>query len=186
MKNSSAQKNNRRRRGQSLIEALVALTILMVALLGIEALLTRSFLLDRVTADQTKATYLASEGIEIAKSLIDHDVYEDIATGGNAGGWGHCLPPGDYQLDFMTVNCPSPNNFDGTPLGFDPTMGLYSYDHGLYGGTLTPTDFVRRIHITEPSANEIDVESTVTWSTGSVIDQSLTLEDQFYNWNPGD
>jgi len=183
----------RSRKGQSLVEALVALSILMIALLGIEALLTRSFLLDRVTTDQTKATYLASEGIEIAKSLIDHDVYEDIATGGNAGGWGACFPvgvgsPGDnYQFDYTQVNCPPLNNYDGTPLEFDSTTGLYGYgSKGLYGASLTPTSFVREIHITEPSANEIDVQSIVTWSTGSVTNQSLTLEDHFYNWNPGD
>jgi hypothetical protein len=53
------------------------------------------------------------------------------------------------------------------------------------GGTATA--FTRIIKVTKDgTGNEIDVQSTVTWSTGSVTNQSLTLEDQFYNWNPGD
>jgi Tfp pilus assembly protein PilV len=186
------------KRGQSLVEALIALSILTVALLGIETLLARSFLLDRVTTDQTKATYLASEGIEIMKSLIDHQVYDAIANPGgiagdpDTGGWNNfCnLSPGAsayYQIDWTTTSCPSPIvSSDATPILFNKTTGLYSY------GDLsaTPSAFTRVIKVTKPvdasgMSNEIDIQSTVTWGTGSVTNQKLVLEDHFYNWNPG-
>ena len=112
-------KNIRSRRGQSIVEALVALSLLVVALLGIETLLARSFLLDRVTTDQTKATYLASEGVEIMKSLLDHQIYDAVANGvgglandPDAGGWpSFCgLSAGSfsyYQVDWKATSCPS-------------------------------------------------------------------------------
>ena len=79
------------RRGQTLVEALVALSILTVGFVGIIVLLTRSFQLNRTTANDTQATYLAAEGIEVAKNLIDHDVYEQL-SGNSSYSWGSCFP----------------------------------------------------------------------------------------------
>jgi hypothetical protein len=182
----------------------------MTALLGIETLLTRSFLLDRVTTDQTKATYLASEGIEVMKSLLDHQVYDALANPGgiagdpDTGGWYQFCGLGSgqtayYQIDYMTTSCPTLGqsgflgydqktaSYNATPLSFDAT-GLYCQpgEPDCQPG-IPPTAFTRIVKVTEDSTgNEIDVQSTVTWNTGSVTNQSLTLEDQFYNWNPGD
>lgn len=170
--------------GQSLLEALVALAVLVTGFLGMITLFSRSFFLDRVVSDQTKATYLAEEGIELTKNLIDHDVYLGLATAGAQGGWGACFNfaagTNDYELDYTTVNCPAGPNYTGLPLKFDPATGLYSYT-----GPVT-TNFARRIRITKPAGqpDEIDVQSIVTWSTGPVTSQSLTLEDHFYNWHP--
>lgn len=167
------------RKGQSIVEALIALGILVTGLVAIESLLARSFLLDRVTADQTKATYLASEGIEIMKSLIDNQTYN-----ASSGGWGgFCNFAGGsqtYQVDWMTTSCPSPGG--DAPLYFVSSTGLY-YQGSGDGGVETP--FTRIIKVTKTSGgNEIDVQSTVTWNTGIVTGQSLTLEDQFYDWQP--
>lgn len=173
------------RKGQSMIEAMVALTILMVGLMGVLTLLSRSIFLARVTSDQAKATYLASEGIEIAKSLIDHDVYLGNANVGE-GGWKSCFRQGDYDLDFTATTCPLPN-YGGDPLYFSPSTDLF-YRKTNVGipSDATPTNFVRKITVTYPTANtnEIDVQSTVTWSTGVMTGQSLTVEDHFYNWHP--
>ena len=186
------------RKGQSLVEALVALTLLVTALLGIEILLTRSFLLDRVTADQTKATYLASEGVEIMKSLIDHQVYDAIANPGgihgdpDTGGWNNFCnlssgSDGYYEVDYMSTSCPSPiNPANATPILFDAATGLYSYNDPSGASSA----FTRVVEVKKPvdangMNNEIDILSTVTWGTNGVTGQSLTVEDHFYNWNPG-
>ena len=172
------------RGGQTIIEAMVALGVLIIGLMGVLTLLSRSLLLQRVTSDQAKATYLASEGIEVAKSLIDHEAYLSISSKGADGGWGTCLPSGDYDLDYATMRCLSVPNYGGEPLYFDSETGLYysSTDPGMPSGA-SATNFVRKVTITN-NGNEIDVKSTVTWSTGVIIGQSLTLEDHFYNWHP--
>ena len=63
---------------------MVAITVLTVGFLGISSLLSQSLALNRVTTNEITATYLASEGIEIAKNLIDHDVYAQ-QIGGRLG-----------------------------------------------------------------------------------------------------
>ncbi|MDR3582453.1 MAG: hypothetical protein P4L67_04240, partial [Candidatus Pacebacteria bacterium] len=185
------------RRGQSIVEAMVALSVLMVGLMGVLTLLTRSLLLERVTADQAKATYLASEGIEVAKSLIDHDVYLGVAAGSGAesSGWAGSLPgscftfsvggANYYDVDFKTYGCPQPAASTPELLYFatDPATGAGMYYDAADRPTgATATNFSRVVRVARVSDNEIDVRSTVTWDTGVVTNQTLTLEDHFYNW----
>lgn len=177
------------RKGQSIVEAMVALSILMIGLMGVLTLLSRSLLLQRATGDRAKATYLAAEGIEIAKSLIDHDVYLGIASHGGTGGWMTCFPSpsGDYDLDFASKGCP-PDFSSDKPLLFSPSTGFYYSDADIGAPSdAVPTNFVRSITIVNNQAadpNEIDVRSTVTWDTGAITQQKVVLEDHFYNWRP--
>jgi hypothetical protein len=175
------------RRGQSLVEAIVALSILTVGFLGITTLLTKSFQINRINGDETTATYLASEGIEVTKNLIDHDVYEGIAAGpaSGIGGWGKCFPSPFtiyYKIDYQTTDCSSlvytliPHLF---PIYYDSLTGLYGDDSALGPQTI----YSRAIAVTN-NGNMIDVQSTVTWSPTPVSTQSVKVEDQFYNWHP--
>lgn len=166
---------------------MVAISILTVGLLGILTLLTKSFQLTRVVDDQTTATYLASEGIEVAKNLIDHDVYSGIANPGDIGigaGWGSCFPyaSAHYQIDYQTFNCSLINvsiTTDTAPIYFNPTSGLYG-DNSALG---SPTIFSRDVLVTNVNSSEIDVQSTVSWKNDFGVPDSITLEDQFYNWH---
>lgn len=173
---------------------MIAISILTVGFLGIVSLLARSFFLNRVDADEATATYLASEGIELAKNIIDYDMYQ--------GTWGTCLATAGvsgggqgkgFELDYATltsspVNCGSLtpfNSSDPDHLEFDPDTHLYGYN--LSTPNPITTSFVRDISFSMPSASngwEIAVSSTVTWSTGPITAQSVTLEDHFYDWLP--
>jgi hypothetical protein len=192
------------RKGQTIIEALVALSILTIGLIGVLTLLSHSLYLQRVTADQVKGTYLAAEGIEIAKSLIDNNVYDGVARGDEMGGWvgsyTGCFNFGAggaeyYTLDFRTTaaTCPA-GSLQPDPvqlsLGPDrnPGMGnvLMYYDSTDVppGVTATPTPFYRDIEVIRSSDNtSMDVIATVTWTTGGVPGK-VVLQDMFYNWHP--
>lgn len=190
------------RRGQSLIEAMVAMTVLTVVFLGISSLLSQSLALTRVTTNQLTATYLASEGIEIVKNMIDHDQW-----GGSS--WGNFLSDNELQpfvVDYTTgydfdesgcnpaTNCESLVSFDSLSsaqqfLSYSSSTGLYGY-LGLYGYNppdATPTDFARKIWITpsdlgSSTLQEMTVISTVSWIGNNGFTQNVTLEDHFYNW----
>jgi hypothetical protein len=169
------------RRGQTLIEAMIALSILTVGFLGILTLLAQSLALNHTTAQETTATYLASEGIEISKNLVDHDVYEYLA-GVPGYGWGACFGVGgSFQLDYTTKTCPLTPYNPSTHLNFNTTTHMYSYAGGV--GTIE-TPYARLIRVTVPNANEIVVDSIVTWSSGGGGTQTIDLEDAFYNWHP--
>lgn len=166
--------------GQSLVEAIIALGILTTGLLGMLTLLAQSFYLNRVASTDTQATYLAAEGIEITKNLIDHDVYLFLA--GLGGGWGTtCFGSvvgytHDFELDYSTTGCPSDFTGSGRTLSFDTTTHLYGYAGGQ------PTSFVRMVRVSRPSAQEIEVQSIVKWDAGLISQQSINLDDHFYSW----
>lgn len=171
------------RRGQSLVEALIALSILTTGFIGITTLLTKSFQLDRTTMNDTQATYLASEGIEVVKNLVDHDVYAGFALSSSTHDFDESFTQSGYyyNLDYNTTST------TGLTVSSGPqNKALYfhsstdSYDYSVAGGTVS--DFVRNIKITN-SANQIDVQSAVTW-TDAGTSNTITLEDHFYNWHP--
>ena len=59
------------RKGNLLIESIVAISVIVISFLGILSLLSRSLGINKDVSYKFIATYLAAEGIEITKSLID-------------------------------------------------------------------------------------------------------------------
>lgn len=183
------------RKGQSLIEVMVALFVLTIGMLGILALLGQSLSVSKTVTNETIATYLAAEGIELSKNIVDHDVYQQRA--GVSAGWAQNSEDqafgagGNFQLDYTTCDTDDGSaaicdlstwHFNsGETLGFDPSTNLYYY------GAPEATPFVREIKISYPNGaphfNELIVQSIVTWGTGFNT-QSIQLEDHFYNWVP--
>lgn len=162
------------RKGQILIEALVAITIAGVGLLGVFSLLTQSLGLNKVVSDQFIASNLAMEGIELVKNLIDNNILQNRP-------WneGNCLTNSDHEIDYLetgTGSCAfsAPGNF----LKFDPSTGIYSYGVGQN------TRFRRKITISWPSTDEIKVNSIVTWAGRGGSASDINLEDHFFRWRP--
>ncbi len=189
--NSSMKKSLPSRSGQSLVEVMIALSILTTGFLGILTLLSQSILLSKTVGEQTTATYLAAEGIEIARNLIDHDMYAHIANP-SAPGWGNCFsfqaPPSlgnKYELDYTTTDCTTIHPYSANDfLEFNPAtnMYLYSYNDPTPG---TPTIFSREIQVTpDLLIPEITVDSRVYWSGAGGAQQEVDLEDHFYDWHP--
>ncbi len=120
----------KRQRGQSLLEVLVALGLAVAGVLGVLALVTRATGLNRVTTDQYIASYLALEGMELARNLFDHAyLAEALSNPGSQDfyGWAgsNCvvspctdLPslnnPKVYQIDY------DDESLTGASCGFSP------------------------------------------------------------------
>lgn len=179
------------RKGQSLIEVMVAMTLLTVGFLGVVALLSQSLAINNFTANNVTAIYLASEGIEIAKNLIDHDVF--MGNTHQSWSWGMCAG----SLNVIAANFEAAYNTDQCSNGVDGVMPYNANDHLYYypnthlygynqnnsaqnGGT--PTIFTRDIAMIPNGSDEITVSSTVFWAGLAGAPQSITLEDHFYDW----
>src|SRR3989344_1770263 len=118
---------NKNTSGYFIIEAVVGISIIVVALLGIISLLTQSLSLNRLVADQYVANGLAAEGIELVKNIIDANCIEYDT---HPGPWNQVAPgmdigiyEGDYNDETLT---PIQNRF----LRFDPVTKTYGYDSG--------------------------------------------------------
>jgi hypothetical protein len=156
---------------------MVAITMLTVSFLGISVLLSKSLAVNRVTANDVTATYLASEGIEITKNLIDHDVYAGYAHQGN--GWGSCfLATQDFEVEYSTNDCRTLVSFGngGHVLLYDASAHLYNYENG------TPTIFTREIRVVPTGSYEVTVIAIVSWSGLNGAPGNISLEDHFYKW----
>ena len=88
----------RRNRGQAIIEVLVAVSMLTVGFLGVVTLLAKSLGLNRVVTESYTATYLAVEGVELVKNLIDANSIAGAGTPWNSG-----LTDGTYEADYASL-----------------------------------------------------------------------------------
>lgn len=172
MKTSSRTGTN----GYLLIEAMVAMTVLTTGVLGIFALMSQSIKLTRVIDDQYVATYLAAEGIEVTKNLLDANVANiNAGRGWNEFGF---AAGGCYEVDILTqqldaasaVACPDGS---ATPLRLSP-QGVYQYGAG------TVSNYKRTIYVQPIDLIGVRVVATVKWAGGS---SSVVLEDKFYAWH---
>lgn len=156
-----------REKGQLLIESGVAIGILVVGLLGVIGLLSRSLSLNNVVSSQYVASNLAVEGIEVVKNLIDANIIQYKP-------WNEGINSGSYEVIFDSLVLDL--NQDRFLL-FDSTGNSYNYQTGQ------PTPFKRVIQITNIGSDEIKVNSAVNWQIrgGSY---SINLEDHFFNWRP--
>ena len=162
----SPHNNNK---GYFLIELMIAISILTVGFLGFITLVSRAISTNRVISDYLTANYLAAEGIELIKNVIDTNY-----SRGNL--WYQGLDiVGNYEMDY---NDATPNAVTGTGnfLRHDSTSGFYNYNIG------NSTPFKRIISIDYPSADQMKVKLTVTWISRGGGTMTIYLEDYFFNW----
>lgn len=163
-------------KGYLLIEAMVAMTVLTTSVLGIFALMSQSIKLTRVIDDQYVATYLAAEGIEITKNLLDANTAA-INTGRPWNDLGFSAS-GCYEVDISTqqldtapaVACPD----GGATLLRLSAQSVYQYGAG------TQTNYTRTISVEPIDVIGVRIVSTVKWAGG---ESAVSLEDKFYNWH---
>ncbi len=161
----------KREGGQSLIEAMVGTTLVLVGILGMIGLVTRSFAANDVVVNRFIAANLAAEGVEVVKNVIDTKVAAHNET------WQQIqddLSKGPFGVE-IGVNGPVIDaDLADRKLCFE--NGGYLYDKSCAG---VVTSFKRSVAIT--SATEISVAVTVSWITRGTPN-SLTVDDVFWDW----
>ena len=192
MRNHLCQSNNR---GFTIIETLVAITILMVAIAGPLSVANKGLTAALFSRDQMIATYLAQESMEIIKDTKNNNVFN------NNTDW---LATGDFSLtDLWNCDNSTPSRCDaglmnngsnghpfvmcvpgGCPLYLESGSNGYVANIGV-----TPTLFTRYFYLSAPGApgtpcssalSECTVTVVVNWNEGSVGSQ-VTLTSEITN-----
>lgn len=169
-----------------MIESMVAITIGVVGLLGVLALLTQAVGANRSISDEFVATYLAAEGVEIVKNLIDKNYASNV-------GWNRGITKGAYELDYISDFNPGgqlaqhqisrdPTVRSTRPLRRNGTTGFYSYDPDD-----SLTAFRRTVQIREDpselgSGVELGIVSVVEWQKRGGGTGEVLVEDHFFDW----
>lgn len=165
------------RSGQAIVEAIVALSVLTIGYMAILALLNRSLSITQVVSDQNIATYLASEGIEVTKNIVDANV-------NNGNPFKDGFQVGSYEVSYDDISdsenpgikIGNTNDRSTKNLYFDQIIG-YNYQN-----VGSETRFRRTVIVLPADANRINIASIVEWDQkGGGINQ-VRLEDYFFDW----
>ncbi len=165
--------------GFTLLEAVVALALIVAAAIGPLTLASRGIFEAKFSRSKIIALNLAQEGIELIRHMRESNV---LAGRHWRGLQGSCragctrLADGSYQPDVYTAPTGStPPLSTDAPLRFDASQALYAQSFG------TETPYRRVITISTPAADQMRVESVVSWEELG-LSRQIRLEEVFYNW----
>lgn len=151
--------------GFTLIETMVAVSIITIGLISALALITSSLFYVSNIQDRLAAANLTAEGLEVVRNIRDNNWLQSLS-------WNNGLANGDYQVSYNSIALLP---YSGNPLLFDSGSGIYSYASG------SATPYVRKISISNLSSYEIRVVSTVTWQKRGVT-YNNSAEGHLFNW----
>jgi prepilin-type N-terminal cleavage/methylation domain-containing protein len=162
---------NQKNKGFTLIETLVAITILVSAVAAPLTLAFRSLVAAQFTKNQIIASYLAQDAIEYVRNIRDENVLRDRAW---LSGLGSCGNGCRVDSPNDTVNgCSGPSCL----IKKDPSSGLYGH-RSQWEDTL----FFREVTVTSIDTDEAKISVTINWQQG-VIPRTYTLKETIFNWN---
>ncbi len=198
--------------GFTLIETLVAITVLLLSITGPLQIASKSLFSAFYARDQITAYYLAQEGIEYVKNVRDtqflHDVFDESSNNDYwLTGLEDCVNE-DNDPDFNGCFFSATNTFapsEANPIeacaGECPVMSFSNPEElvngtGLWTQTAespNPTKFIRKIQIipqgnTSPISSggveEAIIKVTVEWPTASLFGGTKTFElvGAMMNW----
>jgi len=151
----------------TLIETLVAVTILSIGIMASYAAITKVVSLTYLNSFRFTASRLAQEGMELVSNTRDTNWL-------NGNDW-----------DDGLINCISGCEIDYNDSSFFPYMGeylkidsngFYNYEDG------DDSRFKRKIIITNVSADELKIKVEVTWPRLGSSPGVLEVEEHLYNW----
>lgn len=164
-------------KGQILTEAVVAMSIMIVGVIGVFGFVTKAISQGRFIADQTAAVNLAAEGVEVTKNILDANALKPFPFDWRLG-----FNSGFYRADYTSRTLTAVGSHDSAPyLSFDPNTGFYGYNAGR------PTTFKRSIQIeTVPDGRgeiiEVKVISRVTWKGQNNRLNDVSIATNMFNW----
>lgn len=189
----------RDKKGFTLIETLVAVTILITAVTGPMVLAASSIRATRDARNELIATHLAEEAIEVIHNIRDNNI-----TNYPTGSWLTSILPGcdgagcvvdvtehDALLVWSLgaiINC-VPNCNIISPVYYNPNTGLYRQAVSPLSSPWIATPFNRTVSvigIDNPVTplRQVRIFSTVTYLGFGGELKTLTINDDLYNWFP--
>lgn len=172
-------------RAFTLIETLVAIAILMISVSGPLAIADKALTASLYAKDQSTASFLAQEEMEIVKNVKDNNIVNNGNSYWISQGLASCIGGNYCDMtipggSLTKVGCPS----SGCKLYVDASDGYT--DNNSIGN---PTIFSRSLNlsgsgcIADGSGSECQVTVIVSWNEGT-ISNAVTLSSEILNVAP--
>jgi prepilin-type N-terminal cleavage/methylation domain-containing protein len=179
--------------GFSLVEMLVAVSVLLIVIVGPITATSQVAKSSSFATEQVQAFFLAQEGLELAEKIRDDLMLEHFdgslsnpwsSFTDTAGTYVHCHNANGCGIDWNTAtalssirNCSTSGN---CKLHYRPSAARSRYTHTTTGSEDTP--FTRVIRFQNLGTTAVRVTSTVTWRTGSLAaEQRVETSTYLYN-----
>ncbi len=186
----------KKQRGYSIVETLVAVSVLLVAIVGPMTIVVRSLQTAFYLQEQATAVFLAQEGIEGVVAERNRHVLRELEAG-NTDYWDWASPSGPLLSQCLNaVGC----NFDftnddpfgsGSAVSCSPESDCRMYEDTSSNRVVysldnsgTPSPYTRIIRITVDSSGDTSatVASTVKWNSDIfAAERSVTMYTELYN-----
>lgn len=156
--------------GFSLIETLVAISVLLLAVTATLTITARSISFAGAAKDRVVTFFLTQEAVEFVKNKRDQNILEgsDWLSGLSA-----CID------STCTVDVPN-DNITGCvgdcPLILQNSAGLYNHETG------EQTFFRREVTVSEIIDNQEAMINVSTYWKRNAIDRTFTIQSRMFNW----
>jgi prepilin-type N-terminal cleavage/methylation domain-containing protein len=171
------------RKGFTLVETLVAITVMTLAVLAPFAAMQQVVTAARLAKGNLIAASLAQEALEYVRFIRDNNYLAAYASGADdyrshlLDGLTNCMNPDKCTID-TTVEPPV-----AMPCGSGDCSPLKINANGLYtqrtGTGYTPTIYTRSFSLIQHTGYET-ATVTITWEDHGK--QTMTLQEDFYDW----
>jgi prepilin-type N-terminal cleavage/methylation domain-containing protein len=173
--------NFQKERGFTIVESLVAITILVLVITGATSAIQVGISSYIFSKNQIIAFYLAQEGFEQIRNIRDENSLrgQDWLTNLSANSSDPCFFGNACIVDPVLTSIPTRCNSGpgNCPiLKQDINTGFFGYDPAW-----SDTIFRREILLTQINNNEVSILVTVDWSKG-IITRQFRARENILNW----
>ncbi|TFB07962.1 prepilin-type N-terminal cleavage/methylation domain-containing protein [Candidatus Atribacteria bacterium MT.SAG.1] len=152
----------------TLIEILVAITVLTIGIMACYAAITKVVSLTYLSSFRFVASRLAQEGMELVSNTRDTNWLNQEVDWDN--GLTDCIAGCEIDYNDSTFSAYQ-NRY--LKIGLN---GFYNYENG------NDSRFKRKITITHVSSDELKIKVEVIWSRLGLSLETLEVEEHLYNW----
>ena len=161
-------------RAFTLIETLVAISVLLLALTGPLTIAANALNSAYYARDQVIASYLAQEGLEYVRAKRDENRIASPQQAWLAGGLSNCLNA-QCTVDFANFTAPAICSSVCSPLKIAESGNIYNQASGAN------SRFTRVLTLTSVSATEVRAVVTVSWDLHGTK-RTVTITENFFQW----